>query len=110
MGGFKRSITALPILYAETSPPRRLHVTRCGDRCGENVPVAARVTAAYCSDIGGHAAEEAVQVLGGIGMAWEHPTHLHLKMARADEIAFGTAGAHRAVLAGLVDLNEAHKW
>ncbi|ABG94526.1 possible acyl-CoA dehydrogenase, C-terminal [Rhodococcus jostii RHA1] len=37
-------------------------------------------------------------------LTWEHPTHLYLKKAKADQVAFGTAGAHRAALAGLVDL------
>ena len=51
-----------------------------------------------------HAAEEAVQLHGGIGMTWEHPAHLYLKKAKADQIALGTAGAHRAALADLVGL------
>ena len=50
------------------------------------------------------AAEEAVQLHGGIGMTWEHPAHLYLKRAKADQIAFGTPGAYRAQLAQLVDL------
>ena len=71
---------------------------------GEDVPIAARVAAAYCSDIAVHAAEEAVQLHGGIGMTWEHAVHLYLKKAKADQVALGTAGAHRRALAGLVDL------
>jgi alkylation response protein AidB-like acyl-CoA dehydrogenase len=51
-----------------------------------------------------HAAEEALHLHGGIGMTWEHPAHLYLKRAKADSIAYGTAGAHRAALAELVDL------
>jgi alkylation response protein AidB-like acyl-CoA dehydrogenase len=67
-------------------------------------PVATAVAQAYCSDLAVLAAEEAVQLHGGIGMTWEHPAHLYLKRAKADQIAFGTAGAHRARLAELVDL------
>jgi hypothetical protein len=37
-------------------------------------------------------------------MTWEHPTHLYLKKAKADQIALGTAGAHRAALATLVGI------
>ena len=51
-----------------------------------------------------HAAEEALQLHGGIGMTWEHPVHLRLKRAKADQLAFGTAGRHRARIAALVDL------
>ncbi|MEV6033836.1 acyl-CoA dehydrogenase family protein [Nonomuraea sp. NPDC052116] len=51
-----------------------------------------------------HAAEEALQLHGGIGMTWEHPVHLYLKRAKAAEIALGTPGDHRAALASLVDV------
>jgi alkylation response protein AidB-like acyl-CoA dehydrogenase len=69
-----------------------------------DAPVATAVAQAFCSDLAVLAAEEAVQLHGGIGMTWEHPAHLYLKRAKADQIAFGTAGAHRARLAELVDL------
>ncbi|MYX42853.1 acyl-CoA dehydrogenase, partial [Streptomyces sp. SID89] len=66
--------------------------------------VAAAVAQAYAAPVAVHAAEEAVQLHGGIGMTWEHPVHLYLKRAKADSLAYGTAGAHREALAGLVDL------
>ncbi|SEG53836.1 Acyl-CoA dehydrogenase [Thermomonospora echinospora] len=66
--------------------------------------VAASVAQAYCADAAVLAAEECVQLHGGVGMTWEHPAHLYLKRAKADQLAFGTPGAHRARLAGLVDL------
>lgn len=66
--------------------------------------VAVAVAASYASTAAVHAAEEAVQLHGGIGMTWEHPLHLFLKRAKADEIALGTPGAHRAALGRLVDL------
>lgn len=66
--------------------------------------VAASVAQAYCSDVAVRAAEECVQLLGGIGMTWEHPAHLYLKRAKADQVAFGTPAVHRAHLATLVDL------
>ncbi|WP_225845652.1 acyl-CoA dehydrogenase family protein [Streptomyces sp. HPF1205] len=68
------------------------------------VAVAVAVAASYASTAAVHAAEEAVQLHGGIGMTWEHPLHLFLKRAKADEIALGTPGAHRAALGRLVDL------
>jgi alkylation response protein AidB-like acyl-CoA dehydrogenase len=66
--------------------------------------VAASVAQAYCSDVAVRSAEECVQLHGGIGMTWEHPAHLYLKRAKADQIAFGTASHHRAHLGSLVDL------
>jgi alkylation response protein AidB-like acyl-CoA dehydrogenase len=66
--------------------------------------VAVALAQAYCSDVAVTAAQECVQMHGGIGFTWEHPAHLYLKRAKADSIAFGTADAHRAALASLVDL------
>ncbi|MDX3571603.1 acyl-CoA dehydrogenase family protein [Streptomyces sp. ID05-47C] len=71
---------------------------------GEDADVAVAVAQAYAASVAVHAAEEAVQLHGGLGMTWEHPAHLYLKRAKADSIAYGTAGAHRDTLAGLVDL------
>ncbi|MEZ0075579.1 acyl-CoA dehydrogenase family protein [Planotetraspora sp. GP83] len=63
-----------------------------------NVAVAVAVAQAYCGAVAVHAAEECVQLHGGIGMTWEHPAHLYLKRAKADEIALGTPGDHRQAL------------
>jgi alkylation response protein AidB-like acyl-CoA dehydrogenase len=70
----------------------------------EDADVAVAVAQAYAAPVAVHAAEEALQLHGGIGMTWEHPVHLYLKRAKADSIAYGTAGAHRTALAALVDL------
>ena len=66
--------------------------------------VAVALAKAYCSEVAVQAAQECVQMHGGIGFTWEHPAHLYLKRAKADSIAFGTADAHRAALASLVNL------
>ncbi|MET9534865.1 acyl-CoA dehydrogenase family protein [Streptomyces sp. NPDC006649] len=66
--------------------------------------LAVSVAQAYCSRVAVHAAEECVQLHGGIGMTWEHPAHLYLKRAKSDAVALGSAGAHHEALAELVDL------
>jgi alkylation response protein AidB-like acyl-CoA dehydrogenase len=66
--------------------------------------VAVALAQAYCSEVAVQAAQECVQLHGGIGFTWEHPAHLYLKRAKADSIALGTADAHRASLASLVNL------
>lgn len=70
----------------------------------QDANLAVAVAQAYAAQVAVHAAEEALQLHAGIGMTWEHPVHLYLKRAKADSIAYGTAGAHRAQLAELVDL------
>ncbi|MER6225747.1 acyl-CoA dehydrogenase family protein [Streptomyces sp. 900105755] len=71
---------------------------------GEDADVAVAVAQAYAAPVAVRAAEEALQLHAGIGMTWEHPIHLYLKRAKADSIAFGTAGAHREALGELVGL------
>jgi alkylation response protein AidB-like acyl-CoA dehydrogenase len=66
--------------------------------------VAVALAKAYCSEVAVNAAQECVQMHGGIGFTWEHPAHLYLKRAKADSIGFGTPDAHRAALASLVNL------
>ena len=66
--------------------------------------IAVAVAASFCSQVAVHAAEECIQLHGGIGMTWEHPAHLYLKRAKSSQLALGAPGRHRAVLAGLVDL------
>jgi alkylation response protein AidB-like acyl-CoA dehydrogenase len=73
-------------------------------RHDEDAGIAAALAQAYCGDIAVHAAEECVQLHGGIGMTWEYPAHLYLKRAKSDQLAFGTGYRHRARLAELVDL------
>jgi alkylation response protein AidB-like acyl-CoA dehydrogenase len=69
-----------------------------------DTPVAVALAKAACSDIAVRAAEECVQLHGGIGFTWEHPAHLYLKRAKSSSIGFGTADRHRASLAGLINL------
>jgi alkylation response protein AidB-like acyl-CoA dehydrogenase len=66
--------------------------------------VAVSLAKAYCCDAAVHAAQECVQLHGGIGFTWEHPAHLYLKRAKAASVGFGTPGAHRTSLGTQVDL------
>jgi alkylation response protein AidB-like acyl-CoA dehydrogenase len=59
---------------------------------------------AICSEVAVNAAQECVQMHGGIGFTWEHPAHLYLKRAKSASIGFGTPDSHRASLAWLADL------
>ncbi|MFD4591960.1 acyl-CoA dehydrogenase family protein [Streptomyces rubiginosohelvolus] len=69
-----------------------------------DAPLAVAVAQAYCSGVAVHAAEECVQLHGGIGMTWEHPAHLYLKRAKADSLAYGSAGSHRQAVGELTEL------
>ncbi|MEU7040865.1 acyl-CoA dehydrogenase family protein [Streptomyces varsoviensis] len=71
---------------------------------GAEAALAAAVAQSYCGQVAVRAAEECVQLHGGIGMTWEHPAHLYLKRAKADQIALGAPGRHRETVAALADL------
>ncbi|MFE5484263.1 acyl-CoA dehydrogenase family protein [Streptomyces sp. NPDC056527] len=69
-----------------------------------DAPLTVAVAQAYCSKVAVRAAEECVQLHGGIGMTWEHPAHLALKRAKSDQIALGSTGRHQDTVAALVGL------
>jgi alkylation response protein AidB-like acyl-CoA dehydrogenase len=85
-----------------------LHVVRARAAARNAVADASSISVAVAQSwnagVAVHAAEEALQLHGGIGMTWEHPVHLYLKRAKATEIALGTPGDHREALASLVDV------
>ena len=69
-----------------------------------DLPVAVALAKAACSDIALKAAQECIQLHGGIGFTWEHPAHLYLKRAKSGAAGYGTADRHRATLAALASL------
>ena len=71
---------------------------------GEEVELAVATAQAYNSDLVVLAAEEHLQLHGGIGMTWEHPAHLYLGRAKSSQLTFGIAERHRARIADLTDL------
>lgn len=106
VGGFQALKHRLADLYARVeqadAAARYAAATLATD--DPDVPVAVHVAASFCGEVATHAAEEAIQLHGGIGMTWEHPAHLHLKRAKADELLLGSPEAHRRALGALVDL------
>ena len=69
-----------------------------------DTPVAVALAKAACGEAAVLAAQECVQLHGGIGFTWEHPAHLLLKRAKSGSMALGTPDRHRAALAALVHL------
>lgn len=106
VGGYQALKHRLADLYAavESAGAAARYAAAATAEEADDTVVATAVAQSFCSDVAVKAAEEAVQLHGGIGMTWEHPAHLYLKRAKADQIAFGTPAAHRARLAELVDL------
>ncbi|GAA0622456.1 hypothetical protein GCM10009547_26700 [Sporichthya brevicatena] len=68
----------------------------------DTLPAAAALARAVASDAYRTVTTSAVQIHGGIGFTWEHPTHLYLKRAKSAQLLLGSSAAHRADLAALV--------
>ncbi|RAY16268.1 acyl-CoA dehydrogenase [Actinomadura craniellae] len=66
------------------------------------LPAAAALAKAACSDAYAQVAAEAIQVLGGIGVTWEHPAHLYFRRAKATQLLFGDPDRHRDRLVELI--------
>lgn len=71
------------------------------------LPAAAALAKAYCSDAYFHTAGEAIQLHGGIGFTWEHDAHLYFKRAQGSRQLFGAPDRHRERLAALAGITGA---
>jgi len=101
--GLKHRLADLWVSITQARAASR-YAAACLATGSADTKIAVALAKAYCSEVAVQAAQECVQMHGGIGFTWEHPAHLFLKRAKADSIAFGTADAHRAALASLVNL------
>ncbi|WP_233509854.1 acyl-CoA dehydrogenase family protein [Actinomadura craniellae] len=67
---------------------------------GEDLPVAAAVAKAYCSEAFVAVAGETIQLHGGIGFTWEHDAHLYFKRAWTGAELLGAPAEHLETVAG----------
>lgn len=106
VGGFQALKHRLADLYTQVETARAVarYAAATAAAGDPDRAVAASVAQVYCADVAVLAAEECVQLHGGIAMTWEHPAHLYLKRAKANQLAFGTPGDHLVGLAPLIDL------
>ena len=107
VGGFqaiKHRLADLWVLVTQARAAARAAADGLVTRPGAEAELLVALAKAACSDTALKAAQETIQLHGGIGFTWEHPAHLFFKRAKADSIGFGTADAHRASLARLADL------
>ncbi|MCB1677548.1 MAG: acyl-CoA/acyl-ACP dehydrogenase [Halioglobus sp.] len=73
-----------------------------GDALGAELPEAASVAKAYCSDAYFANSADALQLHGGVGFTWEYDVHLYLKRAKASEHFLGNGAHHRERVASLL--------
>jgi alkylation response protein AidB-like acyl-CoA dehydrogenase len=87
------------LLEVESSKSAAYYAAWAAAEDNDELPVAASLAKAYCSDAYFHAASENIQIHGGIGFTWEHDAHLYFKRAKSSEILLGDATYHRELLA-----------
>ncbi|MFJ7110600.1 acyl-CoA dehydrogenase family protein [Pseudomonas sp. NPDC098740] len=63
------------------------------------LPLAAALAKAHCSETYFHCASESIQLHGGVGFTWEYDPHLYFKRARASESFLGAPAWHRERIA-----------
>lgn len=65
----------------------------------EELAQAAALAKAVASEAYLSAAENAIQLQGGIGFVWDNPAHLYFKRAKSDQLLFGDPSSQRELLA-----------
>ncbi|MCI0686227.1 MAG: acyl-CoA/acyl-ACP dehydrogenase [Sporichthyaceae bacterium] len=106
VGSFQALKHRLADLWVAITQSRALarYAAACLATDHPDTDVAVSLAQAHCSATAVLAAEECVQLHGGIGFTWEHPAHLYLKRAKSSALTLGTPDRHRIALARLVDL------
>jgi alkylation response protein AidB-like acyl-CoA dehydrogenase len=74
------------------------------DQGTEDLPRAASLAKSVCSETLLAASAANIHIHGGMGFTWEHDAHLFYRRAKASQILFGDAVAHRARLADALGL------
>ena len=104
IGGARAAARSAAALLATAGPCMEAFTGTADPDLRREIDIAVALAQYQCSTVAVRAAEEALQMHGGIGMTWELPLHLYLKRAKADQLAFGSPGRHLARLGELVDL------
>jgi alkylation response protein AidB-like acyl-CoA dehydrogenase len=106
VGSFQAVKHRLAQLWVEVTQARAVarYAAACVADGDPDAAVAAGLAQAHCAPVAVRAAEECVQLHGGVGFTWEHRAHWYLKRAKSAAIALGTSAQHRAALGDLVNL------
>ncbi|WP_342661538.1 Acyl-CoA dehydrogenase FadE27 (plasmid) [Rhodococcus ruber] len=106
LGSYQALKHRLADLWVDISQARAVarYAVSCVADDSPDLPLASALAHSLCSTVALHAAQECIQLHGGIGFTWEHPAHLYLKRAKASTLMFGGPDAHRRHVGMLADL------
>jgi alkylation response protein AidB-like acyl-CoA dehydrogenase len=90
------------LLQVESARSAAFYGMWAADESLDELPTAASLAKAYCSDALSHVTAACIQIHGGIGFTWEHPAHLYFKRAASSKFLLGSPDHHRELFARLV--------
>lgn len=93
----------LEVEFAKSAAYRAATAIAEGD---SKLPEYASIAKAASNTAYMQAANDAIQIHGGIGFTWDNDTHLWYKRAKSSEVFFGTTEMHRETLMQRIDLAE----
>jgi alkylation response protein AidB-like acyl-CoA dehydrogenase len=101
IGAFQalKHMAADVLIEVESAKSAAYYALNAAAEDNDELPAAAALAQAYCSDAFVTAAHENIQFHGGMGFTWEASPHLYFKRARSSEVFLGDASAHREALA-----------
>jgi alkylation response protein AidB-like acyl-CoA dehydrogenase len=106
LGSYQALKHRLADLWVEITHARAVarHAAGCAAEDNPDLPIASALANTICSEVALKAAQECIQMHGGIGFTWEHPAHLFLKRAKSSALMFGGPDAQRAHLGTLIHI------
>lgn len=106
LGSYQALKHRLADVWVEITNARAVarYAAACVAEQSDDAAIASALAHSLCSRVAVKAAEECVQLHGGIGFTWEHPAHLLLKRAKSSSAMFGGIDRHRAHLGSLVSM------
>ncbi|GAA2731190.1 acyl-CoA dehydrogenase family protein [Actinocorallia aurantiaca] len=105
IGAFQAVQHACANMYVEVESARAAahHALWSAAANSPELPLAASLAKSCCTDAAMRVATEAIQLLGGIGVTWEHPAHLYFRRAKSSQLLFGDTDQHRDALVRRLD-------
>jgi alkylation response protein AidB-like acyl-CoA dehydrogenase len=92
------------LLAVESARSAAYYAAWAAQEQSDELPLAASLAKACCSEAYFRAAADNIQIHGGIGFTWEHDAHLYYRRAKSTELMLGTPREHREIAAGyLID-------
>jgi alkylation response protein AidB-like acyl-CoA dehydrogenase len=87
------------LVVVESARSAAIYAAVVAERGGDDLPAAAAMAKAVCSDAYAFVAAETIHLHGGLGFTWDHDAHLYFKRAKSSRLLFGDPLHHREHLA-----------